>query len=113
MKARRTSGKGVQKLESLSTEYASDARNRIRERWGHYHRHRLHHLRTAEHAVMFEFIMRLFRAEPGAKIRKERDRKYKQAVQLQRDGKLREYAKIMKEIEELEKQYVEVLIESE
>ena len=58
--------------------------------------------------VMFEFIMRLFRTDPGAKIRKERDRKYKQAVQLQRDGKLREYAKIMKEIEKLEDEYIEV-----
>jgi hypothetical protein len=57
---------------------------------------------------MFEFITRLFRTDPGAKIRKERDRKYKQAVQLQRDGKLREYAKIMKEIEALEDQYIEV-----
>jgi hypothetical protein len=61
---------------------------------------------------MFEFITRLFRSEPGSKIRKLRDRKYKQAVQLQRDGNLREYAKIMKEIEDLEKQYVEVVNES-
>ena len=57
---------------------------------------------------MFEFIARLFRSEPGSKIRKERDRKYKEAVQLQRDGKLREYAKIIKEIEALEDQYIEV-----
>ena len=60
---------------------------------------------------MFEFIMRLFRSEPGSKIRKERDRKYKQAVQLQRDGKLREYAMIMKEIEALEDEYMEVINE--
>jgi len=58
---------------------------------------------------MFEFIRRLFRSDPGSKIRKERDRKYKQAVQLQRDGNLRGYAKIMKESEDLEKQYVEVV----
>tara|TARA_R100000908_G_C3696583_1_gene108753 strand:+ start:301 stop:489 length:189 start_codon:yes stop_codon:yes gene_type:complete len=57
---------------------------------------------------MFEFITRLFKSDPGSKIRKERDRKYKQAVQLQRDGKLREYAKIMKEIEKLEDEYIEV-----
>jgi len=57
---------------------------------------------------MIQFIKRLFTADPGAKIRKERDRKYKQAVQLQRDGKLREYAKIMKEIEKLEDEYIEV-----
>ena len=60
---------------------------------------------------MFEFITRLLRADPGSKIRKERDRKYKQAVQLQRDGKLREYAKIMKEIEKLEDEYIEVTSE--
>ncbi len=57
---------------------------------------------------MIQLIKRLFTADPGAKIRKERDRKYKQAVQLQRDGKLREYAKIMKEIEKLEDEYIEV-----
>ena len=51
---------------------------------------------------MIEFIKSLFRSDPGSKIRKERDRKYKEAVQLQRDGNLRGYAKIMKEIEELE-----------
>ena len=61
---------------------------------------------------MFEFITRLFKSDPGSKIRKERDRKYKQAVQLQRDGKLREYAKIMKEIEVLEDEYIEVTNES-
>ena len=60
---------------------------------------------------MFEFITRLFRSDPGSKIRKERDRKYKQALQLQRDGKLREYAKIMKEIEALEDEYMEVASE--
>ena len=59
-------------------------------------------------SLMFEFITRLFKSDPGAKIRKERDRKYKQAVQLQRDGKLREYAKLMKEIEALEDEYIEL-----
>ena len=61
---------------------------------------------------MFKFIKSLFTAEPGAKIRKLRDRKYKEAVQFQRNGKLREYAEVMKEIEELEKQYVEAVSES-
>ena len=61
---------------------------------------------------MFDFIMRLFRSDPGSKIRKIRDRKYKEAVQLQRDGNLREYAKIMKEIEDLENEYVRVISES-
>jgi len=61
---------------------------------------------------MIKFIMRLLKTEPGAKIRKVRDRKYKEAVQLQRNGKLREYAEIMKEIEELENKYIEVINES-
>ena len=61
---------------------------------------------------MFDFIIRLFKSDPGSKIRKERDRKYKEAVQLQRDGKLREYAKLMKEIEALEDEYIELTNES-
>ncbi len=61
---------------------------------------------------MFEFIARLFKTDPGSKIRKMRDRKYKEAVQLQRDGNLREYAKIMKEIEELEDEYIKAIDES-
>ena len=56
--------------------------------------------------------MRLFKTDPGSKIRKMRDRKYKEAVQLQRDGNLREYAKIMKEIEELEEEYIKAIDES-
>ena len=61
---------------------------------------------------MFEFIKRLFSADPGSKIRKIRDRKYKESVQLQRDGNLREYAKIMKEIEALEDEYIMVINEN-
>jgi hypothetical protein len=61
---------------------------------------------------VFDFIMRLFKSDPGSKIRKERDRKYKEAVQLQRNGKLREYAKLMKEIEALEDEYIEAINES-
>tara|TARA_R110001583_G_scaffold5598_11_gene30113 strand:+ start:3416 stop:3604 length:189 start_codon:yes stop_codon:yes gene_type:complete len=61
---------------------------------------------------MIDFLRKLFRTDPGSKIRKVRDRKYKEAVQLQRDGNLREYAKIMKEIEKLEDEYVESINES-
>jgi hypothetical protein len=61
---------------------------------------------------MFKFIKSLFTTQPGAKILKTRDLKYKEAVEFQRNGKLREYAEAMKEIEELEKQYVEALSES-
>tara|TARA_B100000700_G_C14611837_1_gene653927 strand:- start:68 stop:259 length:192 start_codon:yes stop_codon:yes gene_type:complete len=58
---------------------------------------------------MIKFLKALFTSAPGEKIRKARDRKYKEAVAFQRNGKLREYAAVMKEIEELEKQYVEVV----
>ncbi len=60
---------------------------------------------------MFKFIKSLFSPEPGAKIRKARDRKYKEAIQFQRNGKLREYAALMKEIEILEDEYIRVLDE--
>ena len=61
---------------------------------------------------MIDFITRLFRTEPGAKIRKLISQKQTQAVQLQRNGKLKEYAKIMKEIEALEDEYIEAINES-
>ena len=60
---------------------------------------------------MIKFLMGLFRSEPGTEIRKERDRKYKEAVHLQRNGKLREYAVLMKEIEALEDEYIRVIDE--
>ncbi len=55
---------------------------------------------------MIKLIKSMFVSAPEEKIKKERDRKYKQAVELQRNGRLREYAEIMKEIEELEDEYV-------
>jgi len=61
---------------------------------------------------MIRFLIGLFRTEPGAEIRKKRDRKYKEAVHLQRNGKLREYAVLMKEIEALEDEYIRVIDES-
>ena len=61
--------------------------------------------------MLLEFITRLFKTDLASKIRKTRDRKYKEAVQLQRDGKLREYAKVMKEIEALEDEYIKVVDE--
>lgn len=57
---------------------------------------------------MFEFITNLFKSKPGAKICKLIEQKHTQAVQLQRNGKLREYAKIMKEIEDLENELVAI-----
>ena len=61
---------------------------------------------------MIQFIKRLFTADPGAKIRKLINQKHTQAVQLQRNGKLREYAKIMKEIEVLEDEYEDLTNET-
>ena len=61
---------------------------------------------------MFKIIKAWFSKDPGRKIRKVRDQKYKQAVQLQRDGNLREYAKLMKEIEDLEDEYIRVTNEN-
>tara|TARA_A100001515_G_scaffold139396_1_gene133980 strand:+ start:1004 stop:1192 length:189 start_codon:yes stop_codon:yes gene_type:complete len=61
---------------------------------------------------VIKFIKALFTSNPGKKIRKARDQKYKVAVQLQRDGNLREYAKVMKEIEDLEDEYMRLSNES-
>jgi hypothetical protein len=61
---------------------------------------------------VIKFIKSLFFSSPGEKIKRLRDQKYEKAVQLQRDGKLREYAKLMKEIEDLENQYIEVISEN-
>ena len=63
--------------------------------------------------MMFKFIKKLFTPDPGKKIRKSLDQKYKQAVQLQRDGNLRQYAVVMKDIQDLEREYVEVVNEKE
>ncbi len=53
---------------------------------------------------MFKFITSLLIRNRRAKICKLIEQKHTQAVQLQRNGKLREYASIMKEIENLEKE---------
>ena len=44
-----------------------------------------------------------FKSDPSKKIKKEIQKKLAQATQYQRNGKLREYADVMKEVEELEK----------
>ena len=61
---------------------------------------------------MIRFLRGLFRVNPVHKIRRTRDRKYKEAVEFQRNGNLRAYAKIMKEIEDLEDEYDRVNNES-
>ncbi len=61
---------------------------------------------------MINFIKRLFQAEPGLKLQKQISKKQELAMQLQRNGKLREYAEVMKEIETLELQYEEAINEN-
>ena len=61
---------------------------------------------------MINFLRSLFVPDPGKKIRKTMAQKYEEAVQYQRNGKLREYAEIMKEIEELEEALVKVTNEA-
>lgn len=45
-----------------------------------------------------------FKKDPLAKLQKEIAKKYEQSVQLQRNGDLEGYGRIMKEIEGLEKE---------
>ena len=61
---------------------------------------------------MIDFIKSFFRKDPGAKIRSTIAKKQEQAMQLQRNGKLREYAEIIKQIEALEAQYDELADEN-
>ena len=61
---------------------------------------------------MIDFLMNLFKPDPRAKIRKLISQKQTQAVQLQRNGKLREYAEVMKEIEDLENEYEDIANET-
>ena len=43
-----------------------------------------------------------FRSDPKEKIKKQIQKKLAQATEYQRNGKLREYAEIIQEVEELE-----------
>ena len=61
---------------------------------------------------MINFIKSIFTKNPSVKIRKTLDQKYKTSVELQRNGKLREYAEVMKEIEGLEEEYLRVVNEN-
>jgi len=61
---------------------------------------------------VINFIKSFFRKDPGAKIRSTIAKKQEQAMQLQRNGKLREYAEIIKQIEALEAQYDELTDEN-
>ena len=48
----------------------------------------------------------IFKKDPSKKIEKEIKNKYKQSVHFQRNGKLKEYGQVMKEIEELEDELI-------
>tara|TARA_B100000085_G_C18419327_1_gene462009 strand:+ start:250 stop:438 length:189 start_codon:yes stop_codon:yes gene_type:complete len=61
---------------------------------------------------VFKFITNLLVKNRQSKIRKLISQKQAQAVQLQRNGKLREYAEVMKEIEDLECEYEGVISET-
>ena len=54
---------------------------------------------------MFREILNLFFGSKLKKIKKEIDRKYKQAVQYQRMGNIREYSQTMNDIANLEDEY--------
>ena len=55
---------------------------------------------------MIKLLFSLFTPDPIKKISKVKDRKYKQAVHLQRSGDLRAYAQVMNEISVLEEELV-------
>ena len=57
---------------------------------------------------MFKFITNLLVKSRQSKIRKIISQKQAQALQLQRNGKLREYAEVMKEIDDLEDEYKDI-----
>ena len=61
---------------------------------------------------MFNFIKSLIKPNPEPKLRKAISKKYKEAVQLQRNGWLRDFAEVMSQIEALEKQLEEVISEN-
>ena len=61
---------------------------------------------------MFKFITNLLVKSRQSKIRKIISQKQTQALQLQRNGKLREYAEVMKEIEDLENEYEDIANET-
>lgn len=49
-----------------------------------------------------------FKRDPKAGLQRKIDRKYDESVELQRNGRLREYGAVMKELQALEKQLEEM-----
>ena len=58
---------------------------------------------------MIKALFSIFKPDPIKKLNKTREIKYKQAVELQRNGNLREYAVVMKEIEILEDEILKLV----
>ena len=53
---------------------------------------------------MIEFLKSLFKSDPAKKLIKARDKKYLEALSYQRNGNLREYARLTQEINDIEDQ---------
>ena len=53
---------------------------------------------------MFKFIYNLLFPTEDEKIRSRIDKKYEQSIEFQRNGNIREYSRLMKEIRDLEEQ---------
>ena len=60
---------------------------------------------------MLKSFLSLFKPDPIKKVSKIKDRKYKEAVHLQRNGDLRAYAQVMNEITILEEELVRLCVE--
>lgn len=56
-------------------------------------------------AKMLNFLKSFFASDPKRELEKEISKLYEQSVQLQRNGDLRTYGKVMAEIQRLEKEH--------
>tara|TARA_R100000005_G_C4919897_1_gene153651 strand:- start:224 stop:400 length:177 start_codon:yes stop_codon:yes gene_type:complete len=54
---------------------------------------------------MFKKIISFLFGDKKSNIRKKIDAKYKQAIEFQRNGNIRQYSVLMSEIEKLENEY--------
>ncbi|QSE96044.1 DUF6435 family protein [Fulvivirga lutea] len=53
-------------------------------------------------------MFNLFKTDPAKKLRKQANKLYKEAMEIQRSGDLKLYAKKMSEVEELEAKIAEL-----
>ena len=60
------------------------------------------------HFLLREFMFQWFKPNPQKKIKKEIQQRHSKAMQYQRNGKLREYAEEIAQIEVLEKKLQEM-----